>query len=66
MDLEEEMEAWREVFPDLGNTKGRLTQFKHTLYLYWLIKSLMGKAMEQLSMGVAMTLQDMPNYKKDL
>lgn len=30
------------------------------------MKSLLGKAMEQLSMGMAMTLQDQPNYKKDL
>jgi len=30
------------------------------------MKSLMGKAMEQLSMGMALNLQDMPNDKKDL
>lgn len=66
MESEEEMKAWHEVIPDPRNTRGRLTLFKKTLYLYWIMKSLMGKAMEQPSMGMEMTLQDMPNYKKNL
>lgn len=29
------MEDWRTLVPDLGNIRGRITQFKQTLYLYW-------------------------------
>jgi len=30
------------------------------------MKSLLGKAMEQISVGMAVTLQGFPNYKKDM
>lgn len=29
-----ELKDWRVLVPDLGNTRGRITQFKRTLYLY--------------------------------
>ena len=45
VDSEEEMESWQEVISDPGDMRGRLTQFNQNLYLYWLMKSLMGKAM---------------------
>ena len=64
--MEEETDNWRTLVPDPGNTHGRIKQFKQTLYLYWLVKSLLGKAMEHISVGMAVTLQGMPNYKKDM
>lgn len=44
--IEIEMEHWKILVLDTGHTHGRVTQFKHTLYVYWLMKCLMGKAME--------------------
>lgn len=38
-EMEEEMENWRTLVPDLGNTRARITQFKKTLYLYWLMNA---------------------------
>ena len=40
------MENYRTLVPDPKNTRGRITEFKKTLYLYSLMKSLFGKAME--------------------
>lgn len=42
-ETEEDMDNWRILVPDTGNTRGRITQFKQTLYLNWLMKSLLGK-----------------------
>ena len=33
-----EVEDRRVLVPDPGQTHGKLTQFKHTLYLYWSMK----------------------------
>lgn len=51
---------------DPGTTRGRITKLKHTLYLYFLMKSLLGKALEQIFVGMAVTMQGLPNYKKDM
>lgn len=61
---EEEIDDWRTMVPDPWNTRGRITQFKHTLYLYFLMKRLLGKAMEHISMGMSVTMQGLPSYKK--
>ena len=45
-ETEEEMDNQRTLVLDPGNTCGKITQFKQTLYLYWLMKSLLGEAME--------------------
>lgn len=65
-EIEEDMENWRTLVLDPGNPRGRITKFKQTLYLYWLMKNLLGKAMEQISVGMAVSLQGMPSYKQDL
>lgn len=65
-DTKEELENWRMLVPDPGNTIGRITQFKQTFYLYHLMKSLLGKAMEQIFVGMVVTVQGLPNYKKDM
>lgn len=63
--IEEDMDELRTLVPDSGTLKGRITQFKHTLYLYWLMKILMGKAMEQISVGMTVSIQGMPSYKHE-
>lgn len=65
-DSEDEMEEWKDHILDPRNTKGRLSQFKQTLHLYWLMKRLVGKSMDQVSMDMALIIRDMPDYKKDL
>lgn len=54
VDLNHEASATEIEMEDLGilmrdprHTQGQVTQFKQTLYLYWLMKSLLGKAMEK-------------------
>lgn len=54
------------MVPDPGNTGGLIMQLKQTLYLYFLMKSLLGKAMEQLSMGMVVTKQGLPSYEKNM
>lgn len=49
--------------PDPGNTRGMITQFKKMLYLYWFMKSLLGKAMAQISVSMDITIQGMRSYK---
>lgn len=38
-------------------------QFKQMLYLYWLMKSLLGKDMEQILVGMVVSIQGMSKYK---
>jgi len=52
----EDIDKWRTLAPNPGNTCGRITQFKQVLYLYWLMKSLSGQAMEQIFVGMVVTL----------
>lgn len=59
------MDDQRTLVPDLGNTRGSIAQFKQTSYLYWLIKSLMGKDMEHISVSMVVTVQDMLSYKQE-
>lgn len=51
-----EMEDWKILVPVPGHSRGRVIQFKQTLYLYWLMKSLLGKAIEKISMSMATTI----------
>jgi len=66
MQPDDEIKIWRMMVPDPENTRGRITKLKHTLYLYFLMKSLLGKVIEKISMGMAITLEGLPNYKKDM
>lgn len=45
-------EEWRGLIPDMGQARGRLTQFKQTLYLNWYIKCILGKALDRISMSL--------------
>lgn len=65
-ETEEEMENWRTLVPNPGNTRGRITQFKQTIYLYYLMKSLIRKAMDKIYVGMVVIVQGLPNYKKDM
>ena len=61
-----EMEDWEYLLPDPGNTRGRMTQYKQTLHVYWTIKRLMAKAMEQVAMEMVEMSQESPYMKKEM
>lgn len=63
---ESEMEDWEYLLPDIGNTRGRMTQYKQTLHVYWTIKRLMAKAMEQVVMEMVEMSQESPYLKKEM
>jgi len=52
-DSEPEMEDWGNLIPDPGNTGGRLSLYKQALHVYWVVKQLMEKAMEQVAVEMA-------------
>lgn len=43
---ESEMEDWEFLIPDPGNTRGRMTLFKQSIHVYWVMRRLLAKAME--------------------
>lgn len=43
-----------------------MTLYKQSLHLYWVMKRLMAKAMEQIAMEMAELSQGIPNLKKEL
>lgn len=63
---EEEMEEWITLMLDPGHTRGRMTLYKQSLHLYWVMKRLMAKALEQVAMEMAKMAQGIPNLKKEL
>lgn len=48
-DSEPKMEEWGDLISDPGNTKGRMTLYKKTLHVYWVLKRLLAKALEQVA-----------------
>ena len=60
---ESEMEDWEYLLPDPGHTRGRMTQYKQTLHVYWTMKRLLAKAMEmaELSQGIPYLKKEMHN-----
>lgn len=63
---EEDMEDWIALMPDPGHTRGRMTLYKQSLHLYWVMKRLMAKALEQVATEMAEMVQSIPNVKKEL
>lgn len=61
-----EMEDWVYLLLDPGNTRGRMTLYKQALHVYWFMKRLLAKPMEQVAMEMAELSQGIPNLKKEL
>ena len=60
------MEDWEYLFPDPGNTRGRMSLYKQSLHVYWVMKGLLAKAMEQVAMEMAELAQGIPNLKREM
>lgn len=65
-DSEVEMEDWGNLIPNLGNTRSRLSLYRQALHVYWVVKRIMAKAMEQVAMELAEEAQGIPNLKKEM
>lgn len=63
---EPEMEDWEALLPDPGHTRGRMSLYKQSPHVYWGMKRLLAKAMEQVAMEMAELSQGIPTLKKEL
>ena len=61
-----EMEDWEYLLPDPRNTRGHMSLYKQALHVYWVMKRLLAKAMEQVAMEMAELAQGIPNLKKEM
>lgn len=60
-----EKEEWDEIIRDLGNTQGRMTLYRQSLHIYWVLKHLLAKALEQVVKEMAEIVNGMPNLQKE-
>jgi len=61
-----EMEEWSILIPDPGNTRGLLSLYKKALHMYWVVKHLLAKAMEQVAVEMTEIAQGLPNMEKEM
>jgi len=61
-----EMEDWEFLVHDPGNTRGRMSLFKQSLHIYWVMKRLLAKALEQVATEMAELAQGVPNLRREL
>lgn len=60
------MEDWEYLLPYPGNTRGRMNLYKQSLHIYWVMKRLLAKSMEQIAMEMAELSQGIPNLREEL
>jgi len=60
------MDDWEYLLLDPGNTRGRMTLYKQALHVYWVMKRLLAKAIEQVDVEMAEMSQGIPNLKREL
>lgn len=63
---EPELDDWEQYLPDPGHTRGRMSLYKQSLHVYWGMKRLLAKAMEQVALEMAELIQGIPTMKKEL
>lgn len=61
-----EIEEYAEVIRDPGNTRGRLRLYRKTLHIYWVLKCLLAKALEQVAREMVEISQGMLNLQKEM
>lgn len=60
------IEEWVEIIQDHGNTRGWMMLYQQALHVYWVLKRLLAKALEQVAGEVTEIAQGMPNLKKEM
>lgn len=63
---EDEMEEWELLLHDPGHTRGRMSLFKQSLHIYWVIKGLLAKALEQVAREMIELSQGNPDMRREL
>ena len=63
---EPEMENWEFLLLDPGNTRSRMTLYKQSIHVYWVMKHLLAKALEQDATKMAELAQGGPNLRREL
>lgn len=61
-----EMEDWEFLLHDPGNTRGRMSLFKQSLHIYWVMKRLLAKALEQVATEMVEIAQGGPELRREL
>ena len=61
-----ETKEWAAMVSDPGNTRGRQTLYRRSLHIYWILKSLLEKALEQVAKEMAEIANGMPNLQKEM
>lgn len=64
--FESKTEEWVETIRDPGNTWRRLTLYRKSLHIYWVLKCLVEKALEQVEKEMAEITNGMPNSQKEM
>jgi len=59
-------EEWAAIVSDPCNTRGRQTLYQRSLHIYWILKSLLAKAVEQVAKEMAEIANGMPNLQKEM
>jgi len=60
-----EMYEWSLQLPDPGHTQGRLSLYHRALHIFWVLKHLLAKAMEQVAAEMVEMAQDTAAAKKE-
>lgn len=63
---EDEMEEWEFLLHDPGHTRGRMSLFKQSLHIYWVMKGLLAKALEQVAKEMVELIQGNPDMRREL
>lgn len=61
-----EMEDWEFLLYDPGNTRGMMSLFKQSLHIYWVMKQLLAKALEQVATEMVEIAQGGPELRREL
>lgn len=61
-----ETEEIAEEVTDPGNTRGRMTLYRQYLHIYWVLKRLLAKALEQGAKEMAELANGVPNIQKEM
>jgi len=61
-----EIEELAEEVTDPGNTRGRMTLYRQSLHIYWVLKCLLAKALEHVAKEIAELAEGVPNIQKEM
>lgn len=62
----DEMEDWEFLIHDPGHTRGRMSLFKQSLHIYWVMKRLLAKALEQVTKEMVELAKGDPDLRREL